>query len=420
MTQIEAARRGIITEEMRVVARDEGVPPEDLCQWVARGHVVIPANVSHGDRPPCGIGEPLRVKINANIGTSPGNASVEHELAKLQAVQELGVDSVMDLSIAGDLDRLRETIIAHARVTVGTVPIYQVLAEHADSVEKIDIEEILETIEKHGRQGVDFITVHCGLTREALPLVRKRIMGIVSRGGSFIARWMEARGHENPLHWCYDDILDIARRYDITLSLGDGLRPGCVADATDEAQLHELRVLGRLTARAREAGVQVMVEGPGHVPLNQIERNVRLQQEICDGAPLYVLGPLTTDVAPGYDHIAGAIGGTLAAYFGAAFLCYLTPAEHLRLPSVEDVREGVIAARIAAHSADLARGNSRAREWDRRFSAMRSRFDWEGMCREAIDSRRPARYRQESTNPDTDECSMCGKFCAMAPRGEAR
>jgi len=418
MTQLEAAREGHLTEEMHIVARDEGVTSEALRQWVAAGQVVIPANKNRAERYPYGIGEPLRVKINVNIGTSPKNTSVEHELAKLDVVQELGAESVMDLSISGHLNQIRETVIAHAKVLVGTVPVYQVMTEHYDEIDRIDMGAILDAIEMQGRQGVDFITVHCGITREALPLVQKRVMRIVSRGGAFMARWMHVHDSENPLYEYYDDILSIARKYDMTLSLGDGLRPGAIADATDEAQLHELRVLGELTRRAREAGVQVMVEGPGHVPLDQIERNVRLQQEICDGAPFYVLGPLTTDVAPGYDHISAAIGGALAAYYGASFLCDVSPAEHLRLPSVEDVREGVIASKIAAHSADLARGNKNALEWDKQFSEFRHLLDWEGMYSHAIDGRKPRRYREDSSNPDTGECSMCGEFCALKMQEE--
>lgn len=419
MTQIENAKQGRITEEMNTVAHDEGVDPKDLCQWVADGKVVIPANPNHVNRHPYGIGNPLKVKINANIGTSENNASLEHELTKLQVVEDLKAESIMDLSTAGDLNVIRERIIRESHILVGTVPIYQVLTEHFDSIDDVDADMILETIDLQGQQGVDFITVHCGITRAALPLVEKRVMGIVSRGGSFLAAWMESRECENPLYERYDDLLDIARKYDMTLSLGDGLRPGAIADASDEAQFHELRVLGELTKRAREAGVQVMVEGPGHVQLDQIQENIRLQQELCDGAPFYVLGPLTTDIAPGYDHITGAIGGTLAAFFGASFLCYVTPAEHLRLPSIEDVREGVIASKIAAHSADLARGNRNAWDLDLEFSEARKKFDWEKMFRTAVDERRPREYRKGSTHSDLEECSMCGRYCAVKMREKA-
>lgn len=413
MTQLEAARKGIITEAMQQAAGYEGITPEQIRDRVADGTAVIPANINHTNRFYHAIGKGLRIKINANIGTSPSNTDMESELNKLSMVEELGAESVMDLSIAGDLDLIRSTLIRKSRIMVGTVPIYQILSEMKNCIDRIDADAILGTIEKHGSQGVDFVTVHCGLTRDALPLIEKRVMGVVSRGGSFIARWMRHHGEENPLYTRFDDILDIARRYDITLSLGDGLRPGAIADATDDAQLHELRILGELTMRAQNAGVQVMVEGPGHVPFNQIERNMRLQSEICHGAPFYVLGPLTTDRAPGYDHIVSAIGATMAAYHGAAFICYVTPAEHLRLPSVEDVREGVIAAKIAAHSADIALGNAAAIKENLEFSLMRHRFDWQGMFEHAIDPVKPARYRRESTHSDTEECSMCGDFCAM-------
>jgi len=419
MTQLESAREGIITDEMRTIAEGEDVDPQELMNWIAQGKVVIPANKNHRNLHPYGIGLPLKIKVNANIGTSENNSSVEHELLKLEVVESLGAESVMDLSTSGDLDAIREEIIGNSRIMVGTVPIYQVMIENFDRIGSVEIDDILEVIDRQGRQGVDFITVHCGITRAALPLLEKRVMGVVSRGGSFLAAWMESRGCENPMYEYYDDILEIARKYDMTLSLGDGLRPGALADASDEAQYHELRVLGELTQRARDAGVQVMVEGPGHVPLNLIEENMRMQKELCHGAPFYVLGPLTTDCAPGYDHITGAIGGALAAYFGAAFLCYVTPAEHLRLPSIEDVREGVIASKIAAHAADIARGNKNAWQHDLEFSHARRNFDWKKMFAMAVDDKRPREYRRESTHNDFEECSMCGKYCAMKIREKA-
>lgn len=413
MTQLEAALKGIVTPEMTIVAEEEGISVEILMDLISRGRVVIPANRNHKTLHPRGIGRALRVKVNANIGTSPKNTDIDAELEKLSMIEKLNAESVMDLSIAGDMDHIRETIISASSMMVGTVPIYQVLTEKYNDIDSIDIGEILKTIDKHGRQGVDFITVHCGLTKAALPFVENRVMGIVSRGGSFIARWMKEHGRENPLYEHYDRILEIAKKHDMTLSLGDGLRPGAGADATDKAQLHELNVLGELTKRARAAGVQVMVEGPGHVPFDQIEENMRLQREICDDAPFYVLGPLTTDSAPGYDHIVGAIGGTMAAFHGASFLCYVTPAEHLRLPSPGDVYEGVVASKIAAHSADIAKGNPAAVKKDLEYSKMRHAFDWEGMFRNAIDPLKPLKYRKESTNFDTEECSMCGDFCAL-------
>ncbi len=413
MTQLEAAKRNIITEEMKVVSKKENITSEKLREFIKKGEVVIPANKNHTKLDPEGIGQKLRVKVNANIGTSQRNVSVKGELEKLEVVEDLEAESIMDLSTAGDLDKIRESIIENATIMVGTVPIYQILTENSEKIEEIKIEDILNTIDKHGRQGVDFITVHCGLTREALPLIQNRTMGVVSRGGSFITRWMKEKNRENPLYEYYDDILKIAKKYDMTLSLGDGLRPGAIVDSTDDAQIHELNVLGELTERARNKGVQVMVEGPGHIPLNEIEENVRMQQRICNKAPFYVLGPLTTDIAPGYDHIAGAIGGSLAAFYGASFLCYVTPAEHLRLPTLEDVREGVIASKIAAHTADLANNKKAAWKKDKKFAEMRHNFDWKGMFRNAIDIKKPYEYRKESTNFDTEECSMCGDFCAL-------
>jgi len=413
MTQLEAARNGLITEQMKLVARDEALDPEKLRLLIAKGQVVIPANINHTRRKYYGIGQPLSIKINVNLGTSPGHISLEDELAKLRVAEQLGAEAAMDLSVAGNLNQIRQAIIERAQIMIGTVPIYQNMVEYAEQGAPIDADALLKVIELHGRQGVDFITLHCGLRREALPLISKRVAGIVSRGGSFLAELMTARGCENPLYEHFDDILAIARKYDITLSLGDALRPGAIADASDEAQFHELHVLGELVARARAAGVQVMVEGPGHVPLHQIERNMRLQQELCDHAPFYVLGPLTTDIAPGYDHICGAIGGTLAAYYGASFICYVTPAEHLCLPSVEDVREGVIAAKIAAHSADLALGNKRAWERDRQFSEYRKRLDWEMMYQLAIDNCKPRLYRERNGDTNKSECTMCGEYCAM-------
>jgi len=413
MTQLEAARKDIFTEQMKIVAKEENVDRNYLIKAVAKGEVVIPSNKNHANLHPYGIGGDLRIKVNANIGTSLRNIDLQKELDKVEMIENLNAESVMDLSTAGDLDNIRKEIIKNTSMMVGTVPIYQILTENSEKISNIDIDDILHTIDKHGKQGVDFITVHCGIKKEALSLIKDRTMGIVSRGGSFISRWMKEKGEENPLYEYYDEILKIAQKYDMTLSLGDGLRPGAIVDATDRAQLHELNVLGELTERARESGVQVMVEGPGHVPLNEIKRNMDLQKEICNNAPFYVLGPLTTDIAPGYDHIVGAIGGSLAAYFGASFLCYVTPAEHLRLPTIEDVKEGVVASKIAAHTADLAKGNKKAWDMDQKYAKMRHDFDWEGMFKNSIEMEKPYRYRKESTNFDTEECSMCGDFCAL-------
>ncbi|HMA68940.1 MAG TPA: phosphomethylpyrimidine synthase ThiC [Candidatus Mcinerneyibacterium sp.] len=413
MTQLEAARKDIFTEQMKIVAKEENVDRNYLIKAIAKGKIVIPSNKNHTNLHPYGIGGDLRIKVNANIGTSLRNIDLQKELDKVEMIENLNAESVMDLSTAGDLDNIRKEIIKNTSMMVGTVPIYQILTENSEKISNIDIEDILHTIDKHGKQGVDFITVHCGIKKEALSLIKDRTMGIVSRGGSFISRWMKEKEEENPLYEYYDEILKIAQQYDMTLSLGDGLRPGAIVDATDRAQLHELNVLGELTERARESGVQVMVEGPGHVPLNEIKRNMDLQKEICNNAPFYVLGPLTTDIAPGYDHIVGAIGGSLAAYFGASFLCYVTPAEHLRLPTIEDVKAGVVASKIAAHTADLAKGNQKAWDMDQKYAKMRHDFDWEGMFKNSIEMEKPYRYRKESTNFDTEECSMCGDFCAL-------
>jgi phosphomethylpyrimidine synthase len=411
MTQREAALAGRITEAMRAAAAKEGVAPEVIRQGLAQGTVVVPANREHRGLKAVAIGAGVRVKINANIGTSPHDVSLDKEQAKLAAALEYGADTVMDLSTGGDLDEIRTALLARCRAPFGTVPIYQVMTE-AKSLEEVKGESILEMVRHHARQGVDFVTVHCGVTRGALPLLKKRVTGVVSRGGAFLTAWMRRFGRENPLYEHYDYLLDLAREYDVTLSLGDGLRPGCLADATDRAQLHELKILGELTRRAWAKGVQVMVEGPGHLPLHVIRKNVRLQQKYCGNAPFYVLGPLVTDVASGYDHIAGAIGGALAATAGAAFLCYVTPAEHLKLPEVEDVIDGVVASRIAAHAADIARGLPGAADWDLKMSRARRALDWDTQIKLSVNPGKARRYRELSQAKE-DQCTMCGRFCAM-------
>ncbi len=344
MTQREAALAGRVTPAMEQAAAAEGLAPEVILQGLAQGTVVVPANPEHRGLKPAAIGKGVRVKINANLGTSPHDVNLEKEQAKLAAALEYGADAVMDLSTGGNLDEIRTALLAKCPAPFGTVPIYQVMTE-AKSLDDIKADDLLDMVRHHAKQGVDFVTVHCGVTKAVLPLLKKRVTGVVSRGGAFLTAWMRRYQRENPLYEHYDKLLAIAKEYDVTLSLGDGLRPGCLADATDKAQVHELKVLGELTKRAWAAGVQVMVEGPGHLPLNAIQKNVRLQQKYCANAPFYVLGPLVTDVASGYDHIAGAIGGALAATLGAAFLCYVTPAEHLKLPEVEDVIDGVVASR---------------------------------------------------------------------------
>jgi phosphomethylpyrimidine synthase len=411
MTQREAALAGRLTAAMKQAAAQEGVAPEVIRQGLADGTLVVPANRGHRDLRALAIGAGVKVKVNANLGTSPHDASLEKEQAKLAAALTYGADAVMDLSTGGDLDAIRTALLAQCPAPFGTVPIYQVMTE-ARSLEDVKADDFLNMVRHHAQQGVDFVTVHCGVTRGALPLLKKRVTGVVSRGGAFLVAWMRRFRRENPLYEQYDGLLAIAKEYDVTLSLGDGLRPGCLADATDRAQLHELKILGELTRRAWAAGVQVMVEGPGHLPLQAIRRNVRLQQKYCQGAPFYVLGPLVTDVASGYDHIAGAIGGALAATEGAAFLCYVTPAEHLKLPEVEDVIDGVVASRIAAHAADIARGLPGAGDWDLKMSQARRALDWETQIKLSINPVKARRYRELSQAKE-DQCTMCGRFCAM-------
>ncbi|MBW2039972.1 MAG: phosphomethylpyrimidine synthase ThiC [Deltaproteobacteria bacterium] len=417
-TQFAKARKGEVTPEIEEVAREEGMELQALMGWVAEGKVVIPANRAHRGLRPKGIGEGLTVKVNANIGTSSDHADPAEELQKLELAMEAGADTVMDLSTGGDIDYIRRLILERSPLPVGTVPIYQAaieVAERKGGIVFMTPDDIFDVIERHAKDGVDFITVHCGVTLNALERLKaqRRITDIVSRGGAFLTTWMIYNEQENPLYEHFDRLLEIAKRYDVTLSLGDGLRPGCLADATDRPQIQELLLLGELTERAWEAEVQVMIEGPGHVPLDQIETNVVLEKKLCKGAPFYVLGPLVTDIAPGYDHIVCAIGGALAAYYGADFLCYVTPAEHLKLPSPEDVREGVIATRIAAHAADVARGRKGAMERDEEISRGRKALDWERQISLSIDPEKARRYREQS-RPQMDEvCTMCGKFCAI-------
>jgi len=411
MTLLESAKKGIITKDIKIVAEKEGIDTNRLVQRIAAGEIVIPKSTKHKFSP-VGIGSNLMVKVNANIGTSPKDADIKKELRKLSIAIKAGADAVMDLSTGGDLNKIRRTIIKESSVPAGTVPVYQVMVEKK-YIARISKEDILNTIRIHGEQGVDFITVHCGFTRDCIPLLKNRVTGVVSRGGTFIMRWMQHHRMENPLFEYYDEVLDIAKEYDMTLSLGDGLRPGCIADATDKAQIKELKNLGMLAKKASERGVQAMIEGPGHVPLNQIEKNMKLQKKYCKNAPFYVLGPLVTDIAPGYDHITCAIGGTLAAYYGASFLCYVTPAEHLSLPTEDDVKEGVIAAKIAAHAADVARGHKKALDWDRRMSISRKKLDWESMISLSVDPEKARKYREHSKINKDEECTMCGEFCVM-------
>jgi phosphomethylpyrimidine synthase len=393
MTQLEMARSGSISPEMKTVAQDEELDVEILRQRIADGLVVIPANKNHRGLTPRGVGLGLRTKVNANLGTSADYCDLDTELSKVKAAIEAGADAVMDLSTGGDLGAIRRAIMARCSLPLGSVPIYEAAVKAItahDAIVAMTEEDIFAAIENHCRDGVDFITVHCGVTQRALALLKSqgRVAGIVSRGGSFLAAWMLHHQRENPLYEHFDRLLDIARRYDATLSLGDGLRPGALADASDRAQIEELVTLGELVKRSRDAGVQVMVEGPGHVPLNDIEANIKLQKRLCQDAPFYVLGPLVTDIAAGYDHITSAIGGAVAGAAGADFLCYVTPAEHLSLPDPEDVRQGVMAARLAAHAADIAKGVKGAADIDRAMSAARKKLDWEAQQRLALDPQR--------------------------------
>lgn len=423
-TQIERARRGEITVQMREVADAEQIQPEELRDLIATGKIVIPVNKNRSI-PPIGIGYKLRTKINANIGTSPMIHSGEVELEKLQTAIKYGTDTVMDLSTGGNLEKIRQVMIENSPVPLGTVPIYELvkLARDKNSDHDWTKDDFFEVIEKQAEQGVDFMTLHAGVTASVVDILRKkeRMTSIVSRGGALMAAWMSRHDAENPLFEYYDELLDILYKYDVTISIGDGLRPGCLHDATDKAQISELLVLGELTERAWKKNVQVIIEGPGHIPLNEVVMNVQLQKKICKGAPFYVLGPLVTDIAPGYDELVGAIGGAIAASAGADYLCYVTPAEHLALPKPEDVRRGVIASRIAAHAADVVKGVPGAMEWDEKMSRARAQLDWDEQVRLSVDPDRAREKRSEvveSTNID-GACTMCGEFCAFLTAEEA-
>jgi len=420
-TQLQTAQTGRISDEVKFVAECESVDAELIRERIAAGQLVIPANKLHlkTSLKPAGIGRILTTKVNANIGTSSVRSSVDAEIEKMNAALAVGADAIMDLSTGPSLDNTREQLLAHCPVPFGTVPIYQVI--EGRDVEEIDEEIILRTIRKQAAQGVDFFTIHAGVLREYLPLLAKRVAGIVSRGGALLAKWMLYHNRQNPLYEMFDDLCDIMAEYDVCFSLGDGLRPGAIADATDDAQVAELRTLGELTQRAQEKGCQVMVEGPGHVPFDQIRHNMEIQQEICRGAPFYVLGPIVTDIAPGYDHITSAIGGTAAAFYGASFLCYVTPREHLGLPDADDVRAGVVAAKIAAHAADVARGLKGAADRDRQLSIARTALDWKTHLNQSLDPQTAETMHTEACKEmdkdklsPADYCSMCGKnWCSV-------
>lgn len=424
MLTMEEARQGNATEALAAVAEDEKIAVEKLTAQVASGRVVILKN-NRSARRPVGLGAGLRTKVNANLGTSSDASSLEKELEKVDAAVAAGADAVMDLSTGGDLDEIRRAVLERSTVPVGSVPLYQAAVRartQGSGMVHMTPDDMLGAVEDHARDGMDFVTVHCGVTLEVAEHCRRarRLADVVSRGGAFLMEWMSFNGQENPLYERYDDLLDIAREYDVTLSLGDGLRPGALADANDAPQIAELTVIAELVVRARERGVQAIVEGPGHVPLHLVESSVELEKSLCDGAPFYVLGPIVTDVAPGYDHIAAAIGGAVAAAAGADFLCYVTPAEHLRLPDVDDVRQGVYALRVAAHAADIAKNVNGAREWDDELSRARKALQWDRMIDLSLDSDKARAFRDASSPSDEELCTMCGEFCALRKMSDVR
>ncbi|MEM2145101.1 MAG: phosphomethylpyrimidine synthase ThiC [Candidatus Jordarchaeaceae archaeon] len=423
-TQIQSARRGVITDEVKKVSEEEEIPVERLLKLIASGRVVITRNLKRENTKPLGIGEGLRTKINANVGSSADYYDADYELKKAKIAIEYGADTIMDLSTGGDIDNIRRKIIKNTDAPLGTVPIYQAGIEASKkkgAIVDMDEDDMFKAVEKHAQDGVDFVTVHVGVTRKTVEILtkRKRIIPMVSRGGTFHAAWIIHNNQENPLYSNFDYLLEIAKEYDLTLSLGDGLRPGCIQDATDELQMQELLTISELVERAREKEIQVIVEGPGHMPIHQIGANVRIQKALCKGAPFYVLGPLVTDLAPGYDHITGAIGGAIAAMEGADFLCYVTPAEHLGLPDEEDVKQGVIASKIAAHAADIAKLGDKASKWDKKMAHARIAIDWEKQYELAFDPKKAKLLHERMEPKEPKSCTMCGQFCAMKIISEA-
>ena len=414
-TQMDAARKGIITKEMEIAAKKENMDVKELMEYMAKGQVIIPCNKLHTSIEPNAIGSMLKTKINVNLGISRDWKDMDMEIEKVNNAVKMGAESIMDLSSYGYTRTFRKRLTKECPAMIGTVPIYDAVVYYHKPLKEITSKEWIDIVRMHAEDGVDFMTIHCGINKATAGRFKanRRLTNIVSRGGSIIFAWMEMTGEENPFYEHYDEILDICREYDITMSLGDACRPGCLKDASDISQIEELVTLGELTARAWEKDVQVMVEGPGHMPMNQIAANMEIQKTICKGAPFYVLGPLVTDIAPGYDHITAAIGGAIAAASGASFLCYVTPAEHLRLPSLDDVKEGIIASRIAAHAADIAKGVKGAIEWDHQMSLARKKLDWEEMFDICIDPEKARRYRAEAKPEKEDTCSMCGNFCAV-------
>ncbi|KEZ86981.1 thiamine biosynthesis protein ThiC [Clostridium sulfidigenes] len=414
-TQMDAARKGIVTREMEIVAKSENMDVQELRALVAEGKVAIPANKNHKSLVPQGVGQGLKTKINVNLGISKDCDDIDKEMEKVKVALDMKAEAIMDLSNYGKTAKFREKLVEMSTAMIGTVPMYDVVGFYDKELKDISVDEFFKVVEKHAQDGVDFVTIHAGLNRETINTFKrnKRITNIVSRGGSLLFAWMELNQRENPFYEYFDRLLDICEKYDLTLSLGDACRPGSIADATDASQIKELMVLGELTKRAWERNVQVIIEGPGHMAINEIEANMLLQKRLCHGAPFYVLGPLVTDVAPGYDHITSAIGGAIAASYGADFLCYVTPAEHLRLPNLDDMKEGIVAVKIAAHAADIAKGIKGASQWDNEMSRARQELNWEKMFTLALDEEKPRKYRKESTPHHEDSCTMCGKMCSM-------
>ncbi|HSQ89431.1 phosphomethylpyrimidine synthase ThiC [Romboutsia sp.] len=414
-TQMDAAKKGIVTKEMELVAKKENMNVEVLRELIAKGQIAIPANKNHKSLDPEGVGQGLRTKINVNLGISKDCCDIDEEMKKVQLALDMKAEAIMDLSSFGKTEEFRKRLIESSPAMIGTVPVYDAFGFYDKELKDITAKEFLDVVEKHAQDGVDFVTIHAGINKETANVFKrnKRLTNIVSRGGSLTYAWMELNNQENPFYEYYDELLDICEKYDLTLSLGDACRPGSINDSSDACQIKELMVLGELTLRAWERNVQVIIEGPGHMALNEVKANMLLEKKLCHGAPFYVLGPIVTDVAPGYDHITSAIGGALAASCGADFLCYVTPAEHLRLPNLEDVKEGIIAAKIAAHAGDIAKNIPNSRDWDNQMSKARQELDWERMFELAIDPEKARRYRKESSPEHEDSCTMCGKMCSM-------
>lgn len=414
-TQMDAARKGIVTKEMEIVSKKENIDVNELRELIAVGKVIIPANKNHKSLDPEAVGEGMRTKINVNLGISKDCSNIDKEMEKVRTALDMKAEAIMDLSSYGKTKDFRQRLVDESSAMIGTVPMYDVIGYHHKRLQDITAEEFLEVVEAHAKDGVDFQTIHVGINKETAKKFKDngRLMNIVSRGGALVFSWMELTGNENPFYEYYDKVLDICEKYDVTLSLGDACRPGCIEDSTDASQIEELIVLGELTKRAWNRNVQVMIEGPGHMAMNEIAANMVIEKRLCHGAPFYVLGPLVTDIAPGYDHITSAIGGAIAAANGADFLCYVTPAEHLRLPDLRDMKDGIIASRIAAHAADIAKGVKGARDWDRRMAQARRALDWEAQFKEAIDPEKAKAYRESSMPEISETCTMCGEMCAV-------